>query len=66
MRLREMRTRAGVTQQELANRVGVKQSAVAHWEAGTFDPRLSRIVQIAEALGCTVNDLLEETKTETN
>lgn len=60
MRLKEMRTRAGVTQQELADRIGVKQSAVAHWEAGRFDPRMKRIAQIADVLGCKVTELLAE------
>jgi transcriptional regulator with XRE-family HTH domain len=54
-RLRELRVAAGWTQDQLAERVGVKREAVARWEAGKREPGWSRVLALAEALGvdCT-------------
>jgi transcriptional regulator with XRE-family HTH domain len=54
-RLRELREAAGWTQDQLAERVGVKREAVARWEAGKREPGWSNVLALAEALGvdCT-------------
>src|SRR5262245_29930418 len=54
-RLRELRTEAGLTQEELAEKVGVKRDAIARWERGRREPRVSNVHALAEALGvdCT-------------
>jgi len=36
--IREARLRAGISQRELADRIGTSQPAVARWENGTVDP----------------------------
>lgn len=59
MRLKEMRIAARLSQKEAAARIGVVQSAVAHWENQGNHPRLSKLPKIAEVYGCTVADLLE-------
>jgi transcriptional regulator with XRE-family HTH domain len=41
----------GLTQQELATRVGTKQPSIARLESGTVEPRLSFLRRVAEALG---------------
>jgi len=45
------RRRLGVSQTELAARMGTSQSAVARFEAGGADARLSTIERYADALG---------------
>lgn len=45
------RRRLGVSQTELAARMGTSQSAVARFEAGDADVRLSTIERYAGALG---------------
>lgn len=52
-RLRELRVAAGLTQQQLAEKVGVKREAIARWEKGDQEPGWSYVVALAEALGVT-------------
>lgn len=49
--IREARRRAGVSQTELARRVGTTQSAIARLERGKTEPSLKRIKEILRALG---------------
>ena len=57
--LKSYRERASLTQQELANVVGVDRSAISKWEAGEFLPRTDKLPAIAKALGCTIDELLQ-------
>ncbi len=45
------RARKGMTQTELARRVGTKQPSIARIESGTSLPSVSFLVKIADALG---------------
>ena len=58
MVLRAMRTRRALTQAELARRVEVTQSAVAHWEAGDAVPPAETIHAVGFALGAAVEETL--------
>jgi transcriptional regulator with XRE-family HTH domain len=49
--LAEHRRAAGLSQTEVAARMGTSQSTVARLEAGEVDPRLSTLERYAEALG---------------
>lgn len=49
-----------MTQQELAKRLKVDQSAVAQWENGHSGPKRSRLVEVACVLDCSVEELLRE------
>ena len=46
-----LRTDAGMTQRELAERVGVGQSQIADWERGRNVPSVRSCVKLALALG---------------
>ncbi len=60
-RLAELRTAAGITQQELARQSGVKQGIISLIESGTTKhPRTDTAAKLARALGCTIDDLLGE------
>ena len=56
--IKNIREKAGVTQIELAKALNIGQSAVAAWETGQALPRADKLIQIAEVLHCTVDDLL--------
>lgn len=60
--IRSLRKAAGLTQDELAERVGVCQSAVAVWESGNGFPTADKLPQIAKILGCTIDDLFGRTE----
>jgi transcriptional regulator with XRE-family HTH domain len=49
--LREVREAKGLTQSDLARRLGRVQSRISEVEAGEADPRLSTAAFMAEALG---------------
>lgn len=53
-RLKFARERAKLTQDQLAERLGVTQSTVQQWESGDTTPRPSRNNAIAKALGADV------------
>lgn len=58
--IKDMRKKAGITQTELAKKLGIAQSAVSAWESGEKSPRTAKLMEIAAALNCTVDDLLRE------
>lgn len=47
----EARLYAGITQVELANRMGVKQPSIARAESGKQEPSVSFLKKVAEAIG---------------
>ncbi|MGH9032133.1 MAG: helix-turn-helix domain-containing protein [Acidimicrobiia bacterium] len=49
--IREARRDAGLTQAELATRVGTTQSAVSAWERGKETPRVDTLARILRACG---------------
>ena len=60
MNLQEVRVRAGLTQKELAIRVGCAQSEISRIEHGERSISVDRLQQIAEALRVPVSALLGE------
>jgi transcriptional regulator with XRE-family HTH domain len=49
--VREARRRAGLTQRELADRVGTTQSAIARIERGATEPAYDRVRRLLSACG---------------
>lgn len=49
--IREARLRAGLTQQELADRSGRKRSVIARWEQGAIEPSLETFLEIIAICG---------------
>ena len=49
--LQKARVRAGLSQRELASRLGMTQAHISRIESGLVDPRLSTVVEIARAVG---------------
>lgn len=56
--LAEMRKRAGMTQQQLADILGVTQQTIWYYENGRRDIKSGMLIEMSKAIGCTVADLL--------
>lgn len=51
MEIHALREKRGLSQRELAERLGTTQSAIARLEAGNITPRLATLDKVADALG---------------
>ena len=58
-----IREAAGISQTELANRVGSNKSAISRYENGMQKPSLDTLMRVADALGVDLIDLLKEKTT---
>mgnify|MGYP002765961850 FL=1 len=56
--LKALRLAAGIKQKELAERLGVTQAALAHWESGDRNPGLEYITKCREIFNCTYDELI--------
>lgn len=55
--LRAERARLDISQEELAERSGVSAASLIKYESGEMTPGIDKVISMAEALGCTPNDL---------
>lgn len=50
-RIKEFRLKAGLTQSELAEKLGIPYQSIGQWERGLRSPKIETLQKIAEALG---------------
>ena len=66
-KLLELRRREGLSQEQLADRLGVTRQSVSKWESGTAAPELSKLIALSELFSVSVDylvkDYLEEPET---
>ena len=55
--IRELREEAGLTQLEVAYRLGVTPATVSNWERGIFEPKASQLRAIARLFGVSSDDI---------
>ena len=55
--MKEARTKAGLSQQELADKLGVSRQTINAIEKGDYNPTIKLCVGISRVLGLTLNDL---------
>jgi putative molybdopterin biosynthesis protein len=55
--LKSIRTRLGMSQQDLANLAGVTRQTISGVESGQYAPSVAITLRLAKALGCQVEDL---------
>src|SRR5258706_16453388 len=58
-RLRELRLARGLTQPDIAQRVGTSASNISDLERGIKVPTLTTVARLADALECNVTELVE-------
>lgn len=54
-----LRKKAGLSQQYIADHLGISQGAVSQWERGVSMPIADKLPILAKLLGCTTDELLE-------
>ena len=56
--LKDHRTRCSMTQEFVAESLGVSRQAVSKWENGTADPSTSNLLKLAKLYGVTAEELI--------
>jgi putative transcriptional regulator len=56
-KMREYRARHNMTQEDLADLVGVRRETIGHLENGKYNPSLKLAFDIAKVFGTTVDEL---------
>lgn len=51
------RKEAGLTQQQLGEKVGVKGKTIYTYESGERNPSIKTLLKIAEVLGCSIDEI---------
>ncbi|MBQ8889816.1 MAG: helix-turn-helix transcriptional regulator [Bacteroidaceae bacterium] len=60
MRFKEVLEKYGITQTELAERLGINRVSVSRLFSEKNDMRSSTIMKIAEAIGCSAGELYDD------
>ena len=55
-----LRKQKNMTQMELADRMGISFQAVSNWERGNSMPDISKLPELAEIFGVSLDELLGE------
>lgn len=65
-KLAKQRKNNNLSQEQLADRIGVSRQAVSKWESGSSYPDMEKIIQISNILNCTLEDLLDDGTIKSN
>lgn len=58
--IRRYRKLLGLTQEELADKLGMTQAAISRFETGGRKPDVDDLIAIAKFFGCKVDDLIDK------
>ncbi len=61
--IKENRARCSMTQEFVAEQLGVSRQAVSKWENGTSDPSTSNLLALAKLFGISAEELLKSVQT---
>lgn len=59
-KLTDLRRKAGLSQEQLADRLGVTRQSVSKWEGGTAMPELVKLISLSELFGVSVDYLVKD------
>jgi len=57
--MRKARKALGMTQKDLADKIGVRELYISRWETGLVSPSIDTLKRIAVVLGVTLDELVE-------
>ena len=58
--IRRLRHQSGLTQEQIAKKLGVTCQCVSKWENGTSAPDIERLPEIAALFGVSIDELFAE------
>lgn len=58
--LRTLRKEKGISQENLAEKVGVSRQSVSKWETGETYPEMNNILELCKIFHCNINDLVND------
>ena len=61
-KLKEMRTRLGLSQEQFAKTINVSRQAITKWESDKGIPDISNLQELSEIFGVTIDYLLNDEK----
>ena len=56
--VKQLRLAAGMTQAELATRLGITTPSITKWERGRSNPDLINVFRMTEIFECSVSDII--------
>lgn len=59
-KLAKLRKNNNLSQEQLADRLGVSRQAVSKWESGLSHPDMDKIIQMCKILDCKLEDLMDD------
>ena len=62
--VKKFREIKGLSQAQLAKCLDVTQGAISQWETGEAMPQTDKLPKLAEALGCTIDELFDKDATK--
>ena len=62
--IKHYRKQAGLSQEKMAEKIGVSRQAITKWENGTEIPDIANLMAIADLLQISVDELLSNEKSE--
>jgi len=58
-RIKELRTKLGLTQDELAKKIGVRRETIVFLEQGKYNPSLKLAHDVAASLSVSIDELFD-------
>ncbi len=59
-KLAKMRKANNLSQEQLAEQLGVTRQSISKWESGDSYPDMARIIEICKILNCKLNDIMDD------
>ena len=63
-RIKKLRKSKGVTQRELAERLGISEQAISKWEKNLSNPSTKNLLQIAKIFGVSITYFYQDEETQ--
>ena len=64
--LKNLRKIKNLSQEKLAEKVGVSRQSISKWECGEAYPEMDNILKLCKIFNCKLNDLIHEDLTDIN